>query len=282
MIRLYKYPHALPHIHDSIPEYRNSVPFSEDGIAKWCDLVEPQDAELFYCGQFIDEARGLLTADRFEYLKGNESKHVIDLEGDHSDSPIPLEFRDCLFTAMNATPDKRDWKLLVRPPCSMLLMDMVKHRREVPQNRKHGSCFIGKRDSAGQREKLFRWGMWNYWRWTEKWNAMSPVDSPEVRYYEREMNNWTHALCPPGEGESTVRYYEACGLGMMPIYLGTNLRFLDDIAPPSEISPREYFDDVIEYFTDPTLFFLDHFGLNKQVDHVEARRAGDYLGGASR
>ncbi len=269
-IKLYVYPHAIGHLHDTIPNYRNAVPFSEDGIAKHCELVGPEDAEFYYCGQFADKDRHLLTPERFKYFYRHESDHIFDLEGDHSDSPIPIAFRHSLFTAMNATEDKKDWSLLVRPPCSMLLMDMVKNPRKIPENRQHGIVFIGKRDSRGIREKLYQEDVVDhsvylpiYWEWTDKWNAMSSVDSPEVRHYEEEMSKWDIALCPPGEGQATVRYYEACGLGMTPDAYGSGLRFMDNLCPP-ELDPLAYFDLVRRYFNDPTAFFLDLFGLAKE------------------
>jgi hypothetical protein len=246
------------------------VPFSEEGIAQHCELVGPDDAEFFYCGQFDDLSRHLMRPERFPYFYRRESDHIFDLQGDHSDSQIPTAFRHSLFTAQNATKDKRDWNLLARPPYSRLLLDMVKNPRAPMFPKQHGAVFIGQKDPNGVRERLYRRiqdGCYGdlpvVWHWREKWNAFTSVDSPEVKSYEEEMSRWEIALCPTGYGQATIRYYEACGFGMTPAEYGSGLRFLDHLCPP-KLEPLDYFELVRQYFNDPTGFFLNLFGLVKE------------------
>lgn len=293
-IRLYKYDHAPGHVHDTIPAYRNSVPFSEDGIAKWCELVEPKDAEFFYCGQYNDKTGWMLHPNRFDYFVGNEERHIFDLEGDHSEGLFLPWMRQSVITAMNAEPNHRNWNCFVRPGCSMLLMDMVKRpirQMATPPPDENGFFFMGQRDPNHLREKVheaFRMArVPGEWVWRDKWNAVSDLSDPQVQEYERGLRRWAFALCPAGTGQMTVRYFEARALNRAAVVIADNLLFgrYDDAppltmhmsAPVSQLanwfrylyavvqsqewrqgpSVSEFFsNEVRPYFEDPTCFFL--------------------------
>src|ERR1051325_4747596 len=82
-VKVFIYDHAPPQTnYEGVPEYKNSVPFSPQGIEEHCEIVGPQDAELFICGQYRNQDRWMLEPQRFKFLEGNESRHVYDLEGD--------------------------------------------------------------------------------------------------------------------------------------------------------------------------------------------------------
>jgi len=294
-VRLYKYPHALPHLHDQIAGYEDSVPFSEAGIAKWCDLVGPDDAELFYCGQFNDQQRFLLSPSRFEFLAKYPARHVFDIEGDqglygfnrHPTFHGPA-FRGAIFTAMNAEPNHRNWNVMVRPGCSMLLKDLIAHPRELKplSEAKQGFYFRGQRDPQGLREKVRKAldmaDVPGFFEYNDGWNAPTPANSPIVQRYEAEMTSWTYALCPAGWGQATQRFLEAVLLGRVPVVIGDGLLFGDsyDVCRISAsvtveqltrwfrwiirgLFIHEYSllaQEIKAYFEDPTAYFLSWMG----------------------
>ena len=61
-INLFIYPIAKPHVHDNesmhlvngTSQYLNTVPMSKLGIETYFEIVEPNDADYFYMGQFSD------------------------------------------------------------------------------------------------------------------------------------------------------------------------------------------------------------------------------------
>lgn len=234
-IKVYKYAHALPHLHDQIAGYEDSVPFSEAGIEKWCDLVGPDEAELFYCGQFNDQQRFLLKPERFEFLVKYPARHVFDIEGDLGLCGFQIHpaFRGSIFTAMNAEPNHRNWHVMVRPGCSMFLKDLLANPRQLKplHDAKQGFYFRGQRDPQGLRDKVKKAlemaDVPGFFEYNDGWNAPTPANSPIVNRYEAEMTSWTYALCPAGWGQATQRFLEAVLLGRVPVIIGDGLLFGD-------------------------------------------------------
>ncbi len=294
-IRVYKYPHALPHLHDQIAGYENSVPFSEAGLAKWCDLVRPDEAELFYCGQFNDQQRFLLNPDRFEWLAKYPTRHVFDIEGDLGLCGFKLHpaFPHSIFTAMNAEPNHRNWNVMVRPGCSMLLKDLLANPRELKplHEARQGFYFRGQRDPGGLRDKVKKAfelaDVPGFFEYNDGWNAPTPASSPIVHQYEAEMTSWTYTLCPAGWGQATQRFLEAVLLGRVPVVIGDGLLFGDSYTPeqlriPASVTveqlahrfrwiykasffPNSYVaayvaQEIKDYFADPTAYFLSWMG----------------------
>jgi hypothetical protein len=285
-IRLYKYSHALPHLHDQIAGYEDSVPFSEAGIAKWCELVGPDEAELFYCGQFNDQQRFLLQRDRFEFLVKHPARHVFDIEGDAGLCGIQIHpaFHGSIFTAMNAEPNHRNWNVMVRPGCSMLLKDLLANPRPLKplHEAKQGFYFRGQRDPGGIRDKVKKAleiaDVPGFFEYNDTWNAPTPASSPIVKFYEVEMTSWTCALCPAGWGQATQRFLEAVLLGRIPVVIGDGLSFSDfnkelNISASATVEQLArrfrriyegqplfltsvYAQEIRDYFADPTAYFL--------------------------
>ena len=279
-------------MHDRIEGYENSVPFSGAGIAKWCDLVGPGEAELFYCGQFNDQERWLLGPDRFEWFKGNESKHVFDLEGDQSQLSFMPWMRPCVITAMNAEPNHRNLNVMVRPGCSMFLKDLLANPRQSKpiDEARPGFYFRGQRDPQGLREKVknaFEMAdMPGFFEYNSNWNAPTPANSPIVQRYEAEMTSWTYSLCPAGWGQATQRFLEAVALNRVPVVIGDGLLFGDGYIPQelrmgasatveqlarwfkwiyaaigTPLFPNSlYAQKIKDYFEDPTAYFLSWMG----------------------
>ena len=99
MKKLYVYPHAKRHVHDDMEIYYNTVPMSEKGIKENFQLSSPDEADYFYMGQIPNDKFNQFTPAAYKYLKGNESRHIVDVEGEGGMS-IPPWIHDCVVTTM--------------------------------------------------------------------------------------------------------------------------------------------------------------------------------------
>lgn len=237
-VKLYVYPHAPSHIHDTILEYRDKVPFSEDGIARHCEIVPPEEADYFYCGQFHDNVAWMLHPNRFEFFKGRESHHIYDIEGDWRNIEIPEWLSGSLLTAMDAYPKHRYWNLMVRPGMSHLLANMMYrdviqcNSERIPfKKRTKRFVFMGQLDSMGLRARMLtaleRSGCPSVVRVNQGWGAQQSPESEFVGSYEDAMRTSTFALCPCGEGIG-VRFLEALYYGTIPILIDDHVPFCAD------------------------------------------------------
>jgi hypothetical protein len=314
-LKLFVYDHAPGHVHDTIPEYRDTVPFSKDGIRRWCEIVGPTEAELFYCGQYTDENRWMLRSERFGHFRvETEERHVFDLEGDQSHLSFMPWMRHSIITAMNAEPNHRNWSCFVRPGCSKLLMALVEDPPPLSLPKRHGFYFRGQRDPHGVRERLRlavqESGVDHLFEFTDNWNAPTPANHADVLRYRHEMAEWSMALCPSGSGQMSVRYFEACAFDRAPIVVADNLLFEDgsirtiklrlasvevmarclhNIACNAQgvvhaaAQARAMFSTGVKpYFDDPTLYLLGRLQYRGQLDGTEwaneqARRASVYM-----
>ena len=275
--------------------YIDCVPFSPQGIAKWIEPTDnPDEAQFFYCGQFHDKDAWKLNPNKFEFFQGRESRHALDIEGDWRGMIIPEWLRPCVMTAMNVPERNRGWSIMARPGCSKLLVYLA---REAPRGfslpRKREFFFRGQRDSRGLRihlGQLFaKSSLPGNYLFNESWGAIADVDSKIVADYQEAMRGSAFILCPAGEGQATLRMYEACYYGRIPILLADCLWAWEDMTDvsfcfriPSSTSDEEilaalenilaisdseledrcrmaalYFEHVVRfYFRDPTEFFL--------------------------
>lgn len=254
-LRLFVYPQGIRHLHDDIPEYRDCVPFSEDGIMRCCEVVaDPNDAEFFYMGQFHDNDAWLCRPERFEYFEGNESRHIVDIEGDWRDVDMPEFLKPCIVTAVKSEGDKTGWNITIRPTFSKLITFFARSVSPPfipPTNRL--AFFRGQMDVRGIRERVAQgWqqsGMPGHFQFTSHWNAPTGVESPEVWGYVFDVLAHGIGLCPIGSGPP-VRWFELCALGRMPIVIGNHALFCEDevdpfwIRIPQEASVEEIADQL--------------------------------------
>jgi hypothetical protein len=305
MIKLYIYPNAPNHGHDSTVEYINTVPLSKKGIEEHCELVPPDCAEYFYMGQVSDGMR-TPAEHEFKYLKGNESRHICDIEGDWANREIPAWLKKCVLT-INSAKDtylKENMNFFVRPTFSYLLMDMINNKfcekYDFIDNLSFG--FNGYPDPNGTRLKLkdvCRIGkIKSDISFNDSWLAKNSAGSEKRKLYCDTMKNNTFALCPQGMGISTVRFFEACYFGRIPVvvsdcvimgeeyfkdkpfYFKINPRVsnanlinylrkiqsvpIKDLKKMSE-NAKIYFETYVRgYFKDPTLMFLNFLMKGKE------------------
>ncbi len=298
-IKMFLYPQALEH-DGMCPEFSNVLPFSAKGREDWCDLVGPKDAEIFYCGQLTDRNPSLIDPKRFEYLDGNEKRHVMDIDGDWPGMEFPSWLKDITITARNVLKSHVGWTAYPTPGASMLMINLLAKERTYKEPTWHGFYFRGRLDQMGHRVKMYRALQLSNVPHNFSINQtayMFPSDSTLGPYtkeslnenlgrYEKEMLDWSFALCPRSGSHFTMRFYEACALGRYPIVLGDNL-WLDHSevkaytipADTSELKivsalrslmqmpmelvseygkqAKDYFDLCVKpYFDDPTKAFI--------------------------
>ena len=239
--------------------YIDCIPFSPQGIERWMEPVnDPDQASLIYCGQFHDKDAWKLNPSKFEFFQGRESRHVFDIEGDYRGMDIPEWLRPCIMTAMNVPERNRDWNIMARPGCSRLLVHLA---REAPSGFrmpvKRQFWFRGQRDSRGLRERLVKTldasDLPSETALNAFWGAILAPDDPRVRDFSLAMRESAFVLCPAGEGQATLRMYEACHFGRIPVVIADCLWTWEDVTDVSfafRISPQANDEKIVKALTD--------------------------------
>ena len=257
--KVYFYPGSRdPSLHER-DGYVDCIPFSPQGIERWIEPTgNPDEAQLFWCGQFHDNDAWKLTPNRFEFFQGRESKHVFDIEGDYRGMDIPEWLRPCVMTAMNMPERNRGWSIMARPGCSKLLVYLA---REAPSGfgmpAKRQFWFRGQRDSRGLRERLAKVlegsNLPSETALNAFWGAVLAPDDPRVQAFGSDMRESAFILCPAGEGQATLRMYEACHFGRIPIVIADCLWTWEDVTDVSfafRISPQASDDEMVKALAD--------------------------------
>ena len=226
MKKLFVYPSANDMIHDATEGLENTIPFCKAGIEKNFDVVtEPSEADYFFMGQVADKNVWQLHPNRFEFFKGNEHRHIIDLEGDWRDYEHPEWLKDSLIITGHARLDSVGVfnRRFVRPVISPLLVRLVRNRPEYELPVKRGFWFQGQRDSRGLREKVRQavalTGLPYDYKYNDRWGVFLDSGHSLVKEYLEKACIWSHALCPVGEGPA-CRYYEMALLGRPAVLIG--------------------------------------------------------------
>jgi len=257
--KVYFYPGSRdPTLHER-DGYGDCIPFSLQGIERWIEPTDdPEQAQLFYCGQFHDKDAWKLNPNKFEFFRGRESRHVFDIEGDWRGMEIPEWLRPCIMTAMNVPECNRGWNIMARPGGSKLLIYLA---REAPRGfslpKRKQFFFRGQRDSQGLRVRLgqlfAKSSLPGNYLFNESWGAVADVGSKMVADYQEMMRGSAFNLCPAGEGQATLRMYEACYYGRIPILIADCLWTWEDVTDISftfRISPQAGDEEIAKIFAD--------------------------------
>ena len=288
MIKLYVYPHAQQQLHESIPGFENALPFSAIGRAKHCmQVTDPAEADYFYMGQVADKDAWLLHPNRFPHFKGNEARHIIDLEGDWRDQDHSAWLQEAIITTghVRLASVGQFKRRFARPVISPMLMRLVKDPPPYVAPTQRGFWFQGQPDFTHKvREKvaaaLEQAQVPGEWIWVPGWSLYRGQEDQLVQEYLANARKWSYALCPVGEGPS-ARLYEVPLLGRIPILIGDYVPFgaeavvrlgTNDFVPYTfkslyeELVEEELFyhqracqfaDLLRKYFEDPTAYLLE-------------------------
>lgn len=301
--KIYVYPDAQAHAHDSIPEYRGLTPFCADGINKHFDVVNSKsEADILYMGQFSCGNRPFEERS-YPLLKDENYKHVCDVEGDweHKNVPSGLFKAKMSINCAKSEYISQGAKMFVRPTFSKLLASLGRGEKSVEfvSNVDGQFGFRGQIDPFGVRMKTaqacIKAGVRHDIYFNSKSFSRSSSEEDPVKIYVKGIQQNSFALCPRGVGRDTVRYYEACALGRIPIVVSRVKLFCEEeyenfwfkidkdlsadqmaieIQKISSISKSEikhrqrlaynYFHTLVkEYFSDPTLMFLKWYERNE-------------------
>lgn len=296
-LKVYVYEKAQAHAHDSIPEYRGFVPMSHDGIRSHCEIVtDPESADLFYMGQFSCGNRKFQRAD-FPYYEKSGKIHLADIEGDWEHENVSPELLRSTLLSINGAKSEylqHDAKMFVRPTFSRLLAELASGKRkfEFTENLNRTFGFRGQVDPSGSRirtaQACEQAKVKHDIHFNSKSFSRASSGNLDVELYCRNLSASSFALCPRGVGKDTIRYFEACSMGRIPIVVSNIELFqeknfepfwfkISDYASTEEIAEMlrevnslsdaeilrrqklayEYFNTlVLEYFKDPTEMFL--------------------------
>jgi len=297
MKKLYVYPHAKRHVHDDTEIYYNTVPMSEKGIKENFQLSSPDEADYFYMGQIPNDRFNQFTPSAYKYLKGNESRHIVDVEGEGG-MPIAPWVHDCIVTTMGPLKRYSNMKyLFTRPTFSHLFLDIIKNRNEdfsLPTEKSFGfRGFLNHKMRMMMVHALHNSDFEKDMHINRTWSGPSPIGGDVQNRYIETMKNNLISLCPRGSGIDSVRLIETCYYKRVPVLISDHDYYLfgedngdldfvyritgENLTPekirdeldtiynaPVEVlheralAAREYFDNVIrEYFKDPTKYLLN-------------------------
>jgi hypothetical protein len=223
-LKLYIYPSAKDHVHDHLPRYVNCIPLSRRGLEDHCTLVCPDEADYFYMGQFPD-VDNRPSPDEFEYFKGNEARHIVDLEGEGG-IEIPEWLHDSIITTNGPLKEySHIKKLFVRPTFSHLLLDIAEgepEQFEFPEDKSFG--FKGLPNHA-VRYLLFNSLYQTHKHWhlpvhiypNNVWGGPMDKGSELRAEYVKLLTDHLLSLCPRGIGIDSVRVIETCYFNRVPI-----------------------------------------------------------------
>jgi hypothetical protein len=243
-------------------------------------------------GQIGDTNRHCLDPNRYPLFFKAPSRHIIDIEGDWHNCTLPDWVQDAILTINGAHKGLRAERMFIRPTFSRLLVKLAKSAEPPPPfPAELGFGFRGKRDPLGVREKvhLAAAGLPVRWEWMSQWSAPAAPDSDVSIRYQELLQACAVCFCPRGDGHDTVRFFEVCWYGRVPIVIGDNMlmgsdgydmSFVHQIPTSLSVeemteffrrvaqtgweelrergkAARAYFDNVVQpYFRDPTLSFL--------------------------
>ena len=237
-IKLYVYPNANPHDHDSTQHCVNTVPLSRMGIEKHCDLVSPQEAEYFYMGQLNNDRGDLLRAhpSHYKYFVGNESKHICDIEGEggfeSSNRPaIPSWLHKSVITPMGPLKTYSNIEFLfTRPTFSQLLMHIVGSESETfefPNEVSFGlRAYLNHKVRALLVYVLHKSDFKKELHVNRVWQGLSEIGSDTQKDFIDTMLANSISLCPRGSGIDSVRLVESCYYSRVPVLISDHDYYL--------------------------------------------------------
>jgi len=242
--KLYIYPHAKPHEHDTnsagMSEHlQNTVPLSEKGIREHCIITSPDAADYFYMGQFAQDTGEILKIgpDSFKHFNGNENRHILDIDGEGgfeaSNRPrIPDWLRESIITANGTLKKDQDIEnLFTRPTFSHLLIDIVNNKNETfqfPEEKSFG--FRGMVNCTTRALMLYTLhnmpDVKKDLKINTHWQGLSDIGSNTQKEFVEHMLRNSLSLCPRGSGIDSVRFLESCYFNRVPIVISDHDYFL--------------------------------------------------------
>ena len=279
-LRVFKYENGYAHVHDSIPEYRNVTPFSEDGVSEWCDLTDnPEEADLFLMGQWPRGSQ--LNIKDFEHFEKYKEKHFIDLEGEGG-LDIP-EFLWQSIVSVNGPPSHYASKVknvFVRPTFSKLFVDLCRNRFEdIEHSNDRSVGFKGFINCQTRYDMFMHLGnqpniLDSTLEANPTWNGPAEVGSEIQEEYIARLKKHAFTLCPRGSGVDSVRLLEACYYGRIPILISDfDYELVDHLQSDTSFVRKVIWDGSVNLAT----IIKDIVSVDDSVIEEDQRRAKSYF-----
>jgi len=229
--KLYIYPNAKNHVHDSMEHYRNTVPLSEKGIKEnFIITTNPKEADYFYMGQISNDSYSSYNRNTFKYLKDSPQNHIGDIEGEGG-RPIPYWLQNSIITTMGSLKKYSNIeKLFTRPTFSHLLIDIIRNQNEkfsIPSKKSFGfRGYLNHKMRAMMLHSLHHSDFEKELHFNKKWSGPSEIGGKVQQEYIETMKNNLISLCPRGTGIDSVRLVETCYYSRVPVLISDDDYYL--------------------------------------------------------
>lgn len=313
MINLYIYPNINTPTQEVTPEYRTYLPFTPLIIHSHPSVqvvTNPEDADFFFMGQFGDV---VITPDksqsvdfldkplssyfaRFPFLFRYPHRHILNKDGDWVNKEPPDYFLKCVIFSSSIPTFRHPINYYIHPCQSRPFISLISRYDTFESLAPRSFYFQGCKNIIGTRKRLGdivnRLHLPNFYLILNSGFSYSdPNDNFTKLYFNRFLEH-RFALCPSGGAHDSIRFFEACFFGSIPIVFGDpllpgedegkHLDFFFRISPSlsdEEIEDnltkimglsdeecrtrarkaRKYFDEIIRpRIQDPTRCFVDY------------------------
>lgn len=294
---LFVYPNSRTQSQDKINEFWDTTPMSIEGRNKHFNIVSnPEEADLFFMGMISCGTVHEFQETDFQYLDKYPDKHLFELEGDWVNNHAPEWLAKLKKSGNSSKPEHLIGPLCVRPAVSNLLAYLAKDNPEYvlefPEAITFG--FKGYPDPFGVRTTMVnimkKMRLPGHYELTSQFGSRQDLQSQQVQDYYGLLYSNLISMCPRGAGVDSIRFYETCFFGRVPVcisdakWLGEDyydMSFAFRLSPSfseEEIAKqllrikelpynelvdrgtkaRQYFENVVvKYFEDPTLYFIE-------------------------
>jgi len=242
-------------------------PLTREGLKKHFHIVDKLEyADYYFLGQIRDYNVNYDETKLLDWAKNWPEKSIIDIEGDWCVRKIPQPFTKCIISISG--PD-RSWlpswdRVFVRPPMSRNLKYLCEKWDQIIPFEDIINClyFEGQVVTKNRaillevlydfprRKRLVAGGNpWSiisdrFWILPKReWNGMLEPDKESAESYRDKLRNVRFSLCPKGVGGSSVRFYESCYYGAVPVIFGTDVLLGESWYDTSFVIREPYYND---------------------------------------
>lgn len=211
-------------------DYEKYVPLTRKNISRNVSIVNSiQDCDYIFLGQVCEGQS--ISQEFIDICNTYKTKAIVDIEGDFGSSLFHPCFKQ--VTTCAGGPDKR-WGLescFVRPHLSKVLIELFESKLPVKSSseKKLNFFFQGQINVLNRVlmiESFMESRIENVvFKLQPTWGANKSIKDSD---YCQTMNDNLLSLCPRGVGGSSIRLYESCYFGCVPIVLGSDKMMAED------------------------------------------------------